>query len=210
MQGRGTLRGIVRFAGTAPQMKPITVSAEACCKTIPPLAEETAIVNPNGTLRNVFVYLEGAPQTDGTSLPAALLDQEHCRYTPHVLAVQVGQPLRIRSSDPTMHNVHFNPQYNQACNFAMTSPGAEVRTTFDAPEMIRMKCDVHPWMTAWVGVFDNPYYAVTQEDGSFVIDKVPAGTYRLVAWHELYGQQDRTVTVADDQPIDAEFVFGKS
>jgi plastocyanin len=206
--GSGIIRGIVRFTGSPPVMKSFT-STEPCCQGDPQLAEETVVIDPNSSLRNVFVYLEGAPQTDGSDQPACLLDQLHCRYVPHAVGVQVGQTLRIRSSDPTMHNVHFNPDRNRAKNLALTQVGAEVPTKFEYAEFIRMKCDVHPWMTAWVGVFENPFYSVTQDDGAFEIKGVPAGTYTLVAWHELYGRQRQSVTIADDKPVEAEFVFGR-
>ncbi|HMB96736.1 MAG TPA: hypothetical protein VKK61_11905, partial [Tepidisphaeraceae bacterium] len=208
LHGNGIIYGEVKFIGAAPPMKTFT-STESCCQTDSPLAEETVIVNPNNTLRNVFVYLDDAPQTDGSQQPPALLDQVHCQYVPHVLGVQVGQTLTIRSSDPTMHNVHFNPQKNPARNLAMTQAGQENPVKFDYAEIIRAKCDVHPWMTAWVGVFDNPFFAITQNDGNFEIKNIPAGTYKLVAWHELYGRQEKSVIVADDKPVNLEFVFGQ-
>jgi plastocyanin len=205
--GNGVVRGSIQFVGKAPEMKTFTAT-EACCRGEPPIVEETVIANSNGTLRNVFVFIEGAPRLNGAGQPAALLDQSRCAYVPHALGVQIGQTLNIRSSDPTMHNVHFNPTINAAHNYAMTQVGQEVKTTFSGAEFIRMKCDVHPWMTAWVGVFDNPFYAVTKEDGSFEIKGIPAGNYTLVSWHELYGRQEQSVTIADDKPIEMTFSFG--
>jgi plastocyanin len=206
-EGHGVVRGSVTFVGSAPTF-PQIVATDKCCEGEPALHDETVVVNPNGTLRNTFVYLEDGPAVDGASRPAALLDQQHCRYVPHVLGIQVNQALRIRSSDPTMHNVHFNPNVNVARNFAMTQAGQETSTTFAAPEFIKFKCDVHPWMTAWVGVFDHPYFALTQDDGRFEIKNIPPGTYKLVAWHELFGRQEQTVTVGAS-PVDAQFAFGK-
>lgn len=206
--GAGVLRGVVEFAGSAPEMSSI-VANEPCCENDPPLKEETVVVNANATLRNVFVYLEDAPALDGSEQPPVLLDQVRCRYVPHAVAVQVGQPLRVRSSDPTMHNVHYIPQKNRARNLSMTQAGQEVLTRFTHPEFIRMRCDVHPWMAAWVGVFENPFFAVTGEDGTFEISGIPGGTYTLVAWHELYGSQRQSVRVADGAPLQARFVFGK-
>jgi hypothetical protein len=212
--GNGVIRGSIKFVGAAPVMKTIAAT-EACCKTDPPIAEQSVIVNPNGTLRNVFVYLEGAPRLDGSDVPPALLDQEHCVFVPHAMGVQLGQVLRLRSSDPTMHNVHAIPSVNNARNYALTAAGMEVNTKFtQGAEIVRMKCDVHPWMTAWVGVFENPFFAVTQENGSYQIKGIPAGTYKLVAWHELYGRQEQTVTVADSggdvAAAEVDFTFGRS
>jgi plastocyanin len=206
--GNGIIRGEVKFIGIAPEMKPITTT-EACCKTDPPLAEENIVVNSNNTLRNVFVYLQDAPPSDGAAQPAVLLDQVHCKYIPHAIALQVGQTLRIRSSDPTMHNVHLMSEKNPAKNLAMVQAGQENPLKFDYAEIIHAKCDVHPWMSAWVGVFDNPYFAITADDGSFEIKNIPPGTYKLIAWHEMYGRQEKTVTVADDKPADMNIVFGK-
>ena len=164
------------------------------------------------------MYLEDAPAVDGSSQPPALLDQSRCRYVPHALGIQVNQTLRIRSSDPTMHNVHFNPDINPAKNFAMAQAGQESTTSFAVPEFIRMKCDVHPWMKAWVGVFDHPYFSVTADEGEFEIKNVPPGTYKLVAWHELFGRQEQTVTVAaagqpdiaaPAAPVNVDFTFGR-
>jgi plastocyanin len=208
LPGNGVIRGNVKFIGTPPLMKTFT-STEACCQSDSPLADETVLVNSNGTLRNVLVYLENAPATDGSHQPPALLDQVHCHYVPHVIGVQVGQTLTIRSSDPTMHNVHFICDKNPVRNLAMVQAGQEIPVKFDYAEIVKMKCDVHPWMTAWVGVFDNPFFAVTQDDGSFQIKNIPAGTYKLVALHELYGRAEQTITVADDKPADVQFVFGK-
>jgi len=207
--GSGVVRGSIQFVGKSPEMKTFTAT-EPCCRGEPPIVDETVVANSNGTLRNVFVFIEGAPKLNGASQPAALLDQSRCTYSPHVLGVQIGQTLNIRSSDPTMHNVHFNPTINPAHNYAMTQVGQEVKTTFNGAEFIRMKCDVHPWMTAWVGVFDNPFYAVTKQEGSFEIKGIPAGNYRLVAWHELYGRQEQSLTIADDKPIEATFRFGRT
>jgi plastocyanin len=209
VEGNGIIRGSVQLTGPAPTMPEITISSERCCQGEPALHEETVIVNDNNTLRNVFVYLENAPQTDGSAQPSALLDQSRCRYVPHAIGVQVGQTLNVRSSDPTMHNVHFNPQKNVAKNLSMTVAGQQVPTTFAAAEFIRFKCDVHPWMNAWVGVFDNPFFAVTGEDGSFEIKGIPAGKYTLVAWHELYGRREQQLTIGEDgKPLETMFSFG--
>jgi hypothetical protein len=128
---------------------------------------------------------------------------------PHAVAIQTGQTLNVRSSDATMHNVHAMAQTNPASNLSMTQAGDQKSLRFDHVEFVQMRCDVHPWMSAWVGVFDSPFHAVTQEAGSFSISGIPAGTYKLVAWHEMYGRQEQTVTVADDTPVETNFTFGR-
>lgn len=209
VDGSGIVKGSIKFGGTAPKMSPISAK-DKCCQGEPLIYEETVVVNPNQTLKNVFVYLENAPATDGTIKPAELIDQARCAYVPHVVGVQVGQPLRVRSSDPTLHNVHYIPQLNPAANLSMTAAGAEKTVSFDYAEFVRLKCDVHPWMTGWVGVFEHPFFSITREMGEFEIKGIPAGTYTLVAWHELYGKQKQTVTIVGDQPIEMTFTFGKS
>jgi len=193
----------VKFIGTPPPRE--SIANKPCHANAPELKDETVVVNADGTLANVFVYLASAPASDGSDRPAALLDQKDCRYAPHVVAVQAGQKLRIRSSDPngTPHNVHYVPEKNPAANFGLTTAGAEKEVTFDQAEMIRVKCDVHPWMTAYIGVFDSPFFAVTSEaSGSWTIDRVPAGQYKLIAWHEQYGMVEQTVSVKENEAVE--------
>jgi plastocyanin len=165
--------------------------------------DESAVVNDNGTLQHVFVYLEDAPATgDGARRQPALLDQVNCRYVPHALGVQAGQTLRVRSSDATLHNVHALSQANRAFNLSMTRAGEEKTVTFAKHEFVPLKCDVHPWMTAYVGVFENLWFAVTDHSGTFEITNVPEGSYKLVAWHERYGRVEQEVWVGSDKPLD--------
>jgi plastocyanin len=204
--GHGVIRGKVMFAGSAPVVR--MIRNEPCCDGAPKeLADESVVVNEKKELANVVVYLADIPASDGSARAPAVLDQKFCRYTPHVLAVQVGQPLRIVSSDPTIHNVHFSPAANPAGNYGMTAAGSEKTVTFSAPEFIDFRCDVHPWMRARVGVMENPFFGVTKEDGSFEIVKVPAGKYSLKAWHERFGDLDQAVTVAETGAVDVSFVY---
>ena len=209
MFGPGTIRGTVKFVGAA--LKRTEIANKPCHEgAASPLLDETVVVNEKtGTLANVFVYLADAPPSTGSTRDAAVLDQKDCRYVPHVVGVQVGQPLRIRSSDPkTLHNVHYNPSANAAGNFGMTDAGAERSVQFDEAEFIRVKCDVHPWMTAYVGVFDSPFFAISDENaGQFEIARVPSGKYRLIAWHEQFGQVEQTVEVKDERPVDVTVTY---
>ena len=208
--GTGSIRGIVKFVGTPPPRA--SISNQPCHEGAAPLKDETVVVNADGTLANVFVYLADAPPSDGSDRPAAVLDQVDCRYVPHAVAVQVGQPLRIRSSDAkTLHNVHLLAAANPQLNFGLTDAGAEKQVTFQQPEFIRTKCDVHPWMTGYVGVFESPFFAVTREGdagaGHFEIARVPPGKYKLVAWHEQYGQVEQPVEVKDNQATDVTVTY---
>ena len=204
--GTGIVRGVVKFDGVPPKMA--TIANRPCHAAAKEIEEETVIVGDGGAMMNVFVFVEGAGTGDGGKREPAVLDQVHCRYVPHVVGVQVGQTLNVRSSDDTLHNVHYKPDRNAAGNFGMTRAGAERQVTFAAPEFIRVKCDVHPWMTAYVGVFDTPFFAATGVDGTFEIKGLPAGEYTLVAWHELYGRQQQPLTVADEtKPVEATFRY---
>jgi hypothetical protein len=200
----------VKFVGTAPKRNEIANQpCHADAKS--PLLDETVVVNEEAAaLANVFVYLADAPASDGTSNEPAALDQKDCRYVPHTVGVQVNQRLRIGSSDPkTLHNVHYDPSVNRPNNFGLTDAGAEKTVRFDKAEFIRVKCDVHPWMTAYVGVFDHPFFATSDErTGEFEITRVPPGTYNLAAWHEQLGPvAQQQVVVADNATVEVDVTY---
>ena len=168
-----------------------------------------SIVAADGHLANVFVYVkEGAGSGHSAPSEPALLDQEGCLYKPHVMGVMVNQKVVIRNSDPTLHNVHALPTVNAEFNQGQPFQGMELEQSFDKAEvMIRFKCDVHPWMSSYMGVLDHPYFAVTGEDGAFSIDNLPAGDYVLEAWHESLGTQTQNVTVGADETVEVSFDF---
>lgn len=171
---------------------------------------EDVVVDGSGGLQNVFVrVVEGLG--DRVFAPPATpvsLDQDGCAYTPHVLGIQVNQILEIVNSDPTMHNVHSVPAENKAFNVGMATQGQRVRKFFPQPEaMVRVKCDLHNWMSAWVGVVAHPFFAVTGPDGSYSIEGLPAGSYTLEAWHEVLGTQRTEITVGEGERATADFRF---
>jgi plastocyanin len=206
VQGQGHVSGKVHFGGTPPRVR--MLRNEPCCPGAPgEIPDESVVVNPNGTLANTFVFLEGGPRTDGSALPKKTLDQVFCRYVPHVVGIVVGQPLHVKSSDRTMHNVHYSPRYSAAQNFWMNAPGDGVDTTFKAAEFVKSGCDIHPWMSATIGVFDNPFFAITADDGTFDITGVPAGEYTLVANHERYGRLEQKIRVEGSAPVIHDFTY---
>lgn len=152
----------------------------------PPLSEEIVVGSDFG-LRWAFVYVkEGARATPAPETPVALT-QAGCLYRPRVLGLQVGQPLLVINDDPLLHNIHVLPFANRGFNFGQPTKGLEDRRTFSAPEvMVKVKCDVHPWMAAWIGVLDHPFFAVTDAEGAYALPELPAGQYTLEVWHEAY------------------------
>jgi len=205
--GDGVVRGLVKFA--APKPAPKVIGGD-CCPGSAPVMDESTVVNDDGTLRNVVVYIKDGPNISSVNdAAAAVLDQKDCRYVPHVLAVRTNKPVDVTSHDPTLHNVHVLASANRAENFSETAVGASHRLTFAAPEFIRVKCDVHPWMGAYVAVFDHPCLAVTGDAGTFQIDRLPPGDYTLLAWHERYGTIEKQikVTAGDSKPVDVTFEY---
>lgn len=206
----GGVKGVINYSGPDGDT-PIAMNADPNCAALHTTPVDTGkFLMKDGKLGNVFVYVKTG--LEGKSFPAPtekkVLDQQGCQYHPHVMGIQVGQPLSIKNSDSTLHNVHAMPKSNTEFNTAQPVQNMEYDKTFDKAEvMLPLKCDVHPWMNAYLGVVDHPYYAVSGEDGSFSIDKLPAGTYTLEAWHEELGTATQQVTVAANQTADVNFDF---
>jgi plastocyanin len=157
------------------------------------------VTGAGNALANVFVYVSaGLPANAKFQAPAApvVLDQDGCRYHPHVFGIMVGQNLEIRNSDPVLHNIKAIAKKNRPFNVSQPTAGMKTNRTFSAPEvMVNLECNVHGWMKAFLGVRPDPFYAVTGPDGSFSIKGLPPGTYTIEAWHERFGTQTATVTV---------------
>lgn len=204
--GEARVAGVVRFEGEAPAMKPIE-EARHCAD----ISEEWAVIADDGGLANVLVYLENAPASSGENREMAVLDQVECRFVPHVVGVQVGQALLATNSDLEFHNVHYAPEHNPSTNFGLETYGKKRTVRFDQPEdqPIGVKCDVHPWMQAYIGVFAHPFFAVTDAAGRYTIEQVPAGQYTLKAWHERFGSREEQITVADAGEVVADFTFAR-
>lgn len=199
----GQITGSVKLDGQPPQMAQIKgVAADPNCAKLhkDPVFEETVVVGDKGELQNVVVSIKPA---DGQTLKGevpkkpAVLDQKGCVYHPHVIAVMTGQSVDIKSSDPFLHNVHALCIDNAGFNFGQPAPSVKKIDPFQTAETFKVKCDIHPWMAAWVRVLDNPFFAVTGEDGKFSIDTagLADGDYTLVFWQEKYGEKEAKVTV---------------
>jgi plastocyanin len=197
-----TVTGTVIFDGKVPTLRPLAMEAEPVCHKMhagKPVPNEMLVLGSGNSMGNIMVWVsKGLPA--GKTWPApktpVTLDQRGCVYVPHVMGIMVGQQYRILNSDGVLHNVHALPKINPGFNRAMPPTVKEANATFAKPEPIfQIKCDVHPWMSAFVGVFTHPFFSVTGKDGKFTISGLDAGTYEITAWHEKLGTQTASVTV---------------
>jgi hypothetical protein len=205
-----TLMGKVIFEGTAPAPAPLRMDADPVCllQHKDGATSEEVVVNSNGTLKNVFVYVKQGLEGQKFEPPAepVIFDQKGCHYEPHVFGIMVNQPLQILNSDGTLHNVHSLPKNSKEFNLGMPIQGMKLTQKFGAPEvMVKIKCEVHPWMAAYAGVVEHPFFGVTGEDGTFAIKDLPPGEYVLEAVHEKYGAQTATVQVPDTTEVSFTF-----
>jgi hypothetical protein len=197
----GSITGMIMLDGAPPAPKTINMAG------VPPCAKqhigdkattEDVMPGDGGTLQNVVVYLKGdfgAYSFDVPQTPA-VLDQGACQFHPHVLALMTNQPLQVVSSDPTGHNVNVMAKINAAWNRTIAPRSQPFIQSFSHPEVpIPVKCNIHPWMKAYIAVLDSPYFAVTGKDGTFALQNVPPGTYTLTAWHESFGSTEQSITV---------------
>jgi len=208
----GSIAGRVTIAGTAPQNAPIAMSSDPVCASANKdgAAAETFVVKDGG-LDNVFVYIKdglGNKYIFDTPTTPVKIDQKGCRYVPHVVGIRVSQPLQIANDDGTMHTVHGTAKSNAEFNFSQPLAGLKNDVTFSTQEvLLPVKCDVHPWMHAYVGVVSHPYFAVTADGGKFDLRTVPPGTYTIEAVHEKLGAQTQTVTIGDKEKKEIAFTF---
>ena len=175
------------------------------------MLSDKVVVNENTTLLNVFVYVSKGLEGKKFDVPAeaAVLDQVGCIYTPKVLGVMAGQKIKVLNNDGTLHNVHPKPKVNKEFNLAMPKFMKMKEIPLDQPEvMVPVKCDVHPWMSGHIGVTSHPFHAVSDESGSFTLKGVPAGSYTVTAWHEVFGTKSGDVTVAASGSVTADFSYG--
>ena len=208
-----TVTGTVTFDGKAPNLRPLAMDADPACakKHTAPVPSEALVLGNGNTMGNIMVWVsKGLPA--GKTWPApktpVTLDQKGCQYFPHVMGIMVGQPYRILNSDGILHNVHALPTINKQFNRAMPATLKEASATFEKPEdMFHIKCDVHPWMSAYVGAFTHPFFFVTGPDGKYTISGLDPGTYEITAWHEKLGTQKATVTVGASDTKAQNFKF---
>jgi hypothetical protein len=196
------ITGKVTLKGQPKPETPVPLEGTTCGPVVHvPLTTRHYVVGADKGLANVFVYVkQGAAATPPAAGEGPILDQINCQYEPYVMGMVTNQKLKIRNSDPLLHNVHATPKVNKEFNFAQVTKGQVNEKTFDKAEvLVRMKCDVHPWMFAYIGVVDHPYFGVTDKDGSFKISNLPAGKYTIEAVHLKAGNKQQEITVTGDE-----------
>lgn len=209
-----SITGVVTFAGTAPALRPITMDAEPICAKVhagKPMMPEVLVLGTGNTMGNIMVWVsKGLPAGKTWPAPAApvVLEQKGCQYVPHVMGAVMGQSYKILNSDGILHNIHTLPKVNASFNRGQPATVKEMSTTFPkAEDMFQVKCDVHPWMSAYIGVFTHPFFSVTGTDGKFTISGLDPGTYEISAWQERLGTQTASITVAANEAKSQNFKF---
>ena len=208
----GVLKGVVHYAGKKPTRKVVDMSSDPACEAThkSKVFNDTIIVNPDGTLANVFVYIRSGLEGKQFEVPQTpvAFDQRGCWFISRVVGVQTGQIIHITNSDPVNHNLHALAQTNREWNHSQPPEEGPIDRKFLKPEvMIPVKCNIHGWMHAYIGVVDHPYFAVTGADGSFELRNVPPGDYVIEAWQEQMGKIEQKVTLPPSGNIDVGFTF---
>jgi plastocyanin len=206
------LSGKVTLSGQAPKNKVINMAADPVCSKLhsEPLTTEEVVVGPEGALANVIVYVsEGAGnRTVATPKEPEVIEQKGCRYQPRVVALQVGQKMRVVNSDATTHNIHPIPANNREWNESQAPGVPPIETSFGREEIaIPVKCNIHPWMKGYIAVLNHPYFAITSKDGGFVLKDLPPGNYMITAWHERLGTLNQKVVIVPKEMKKVEFTF---
>lgn len=206
----GWIAGKIRYLGVPPEARKVApTSDKAVCGRHGPILSEDLVVSPDSGLQNAVVFItdisSGRPLKE---LPRPVLEQNGCRFRPHVLVVPVGEPLAIRNSDSILHNIHTHTQKNRSINVGQAAAVREISIgPYKFPEVVKMTCDVHAWMSAWLWVTDQPYAVVTGPDGRYKIPDVPPGKYHLEAWSETLGKVSGEVEVVAGKEADLDLSF---
>jgi len=205
---------VARVDLKSPERPPhvINTNADAYCRDFhktDKLMSEDVVPNANGTLSDTLVFLsEGVTGNYPAPKTPVLLDQHGCHYIPHVFGVMAGQPIEIRNSDPTLHNIHPLPKVNTPFNIGMPTKGMQQTRVFDKPEApFHVKCDVHPWMSGFIGVFSHPFFGVSNDQGVVEIQNVPAGTYTVESWQEKLGPKFQKITLGANDRKEIVFTY---
>ncbi|MCH7813622.1 MAG: carboxypeptidase regulatory-like domain-containing protein [Planctomycetes bacterium] len=211
LQESGTIVGVVSFEGAVPKPKTLTITTQdpPCHKD--PIPSEALVVSQDKKVQwavaSIKKIASGKPLPPEDPDNPVVLDQQGCRFHPHVVVVPKRRTLRIFNSDNILHNVNIRARKNQPLNRGMPAKVKQMDVSFKRPEKIRVSCDVHDWMGAWIVVAEHPYYAVTGSDGTFRLENVPVGIHTVQIWHETLGKQEQEVVVKAGEETRVEFVM---
>ncbi|MGC2398195.1 MAG: carboxypeptidase regulatory-like domain-containing protein [Acidobacteriaceae bacterium] len=208
----GTVSGEIRFKGRRPTPKAIDMSEEPACVEAHhgKAHDESLVVGKSGGLANAFVYIKSGLEDKTFAVPPdpVVIDQKGCWFHPRVMGIQTGQTLQVINSDPVTHNIHPMAEVNREWNHSQGMGDPPISRRFTRPEiMIPVKCNIHSWMHAYIGVLSHPYFAVSGDDGKFLIKNLPPGTYTLGVWQEKLGTQEQQITVPPHGVVEANFTF---
>jgi hypothetical protein len=213
----GNARLIVKvlLSGSPPAPAKIQTAADPYCAKVHqavPLLSQTVQVGTDGALMDSLVFVkDGVTGTYAVPQTPVTLDQKGCVYIPHVIGMRAGQPLQILNSDPTLHNIHPLPEINAGFNIGMPVQGMKQTRVFQKAEPVfHVKCDVHPWMSAYIATFTHPFFGVSNSQGSVELNNLPAGTFQIQAWHEKYGLQTQSVSLAAGETKQITFSYRAS
>jgi plastocyanin len=202
----GTVAGVIGLDGAAPKAAELDLKADAWCKNHydSPPPEESLVVN-DGKIANVFVWISAG--LEGYSFEApdeqVVLDQQGCIFSPRVVGIQLGQKVTMHNGDPVLHNVHSKPELNRQRNIALPTKGSSRDFKFDKAEvMVPVVCDVHPWMRAFIGIVDHPFFAISDAAGTFSLEDIPVGEYTLQFWHEKLGVSEQSIVVTKGETLE--------
>ena len=208
--GTGTITGHVHYMGPTPVNPVVRMGADPRCNKLYVGKRPTSqalIVGTDGAFANVLVNLDGTFPAAPASTTPVVLGQKDCQYAPRVLGARVGQTLQVKNDDPTDHNVHSQSMVGNDFNTTQPIKSMPFEFKLKAGELLHVRCDNHTWMTAFIGIFDNPYFAVSGTDGVFTIANVPAGKQTVKAWHEVMGTQTQMVDVQPGKTTTVDFTF---
>jgi plastocyanin len=211
-QTAGVVKGTIHYTGRKLVLKPIDMSNDPACAEAHrgKAVDDSIVAASDGSLANVFVYIKSGLENKQFETPqtAVAIDQHGCWFEPRVLGIQVGQTLRISNADPVTHNIHPLAQVNREWNHSMGAGDPPIDRRFPRPEvMIPVKCNIHSWMHAYIGVLPHPYFAVSALNGTFAIDNVPPGDYVIEAWQEKLGSLEQKVTVTPKSANEVSFTY---
>jgi plastocyanin len=208
----GSVSGTVIYHGKIPPHKKVDMSEDPQCSSLhkTPVYDDSIAASRDGSLANVFVYVKHGLEGKKFETPKepVTIDQKGCWFIPRVMGIQTGQTFQVTNSDPVTHNIHPRPHFNREWNQSQGPGEPPLERHFMSPDiMVRIKCNIHSWMHAWVGVVDNPYYAVTGADGKFDLQNLPPGNYTVEAWQENFGTQQQQVTISPKGTSAIQFTF---